>query len=207
MMTEAEWFAATDAEQLLACDEVDRSPRKLHLLMVGLCRLAWDRHGIPEVRHLFATAEQHAEGTTDPEPVASLRRNYEGLWFRGIPVSSLLASVATIRLALLAFLMEVESSTVKEWKLITQATRVATLRDVLDNPFSPVEPDPEWFTSTAVGLARGMYESRDFSGMPILADALQEAGCENADVLSHCRDPHAVHVCGCWVVDLVLGKD
>jgi hypothetical protein len=51
-----------------------------------------------------------------------------------------------------------------------------------------------------------MYESRDFTSMPILADALQDAGCDNDELLSHCRDPKQVHVGGCWVVDLVLGK-
>ena len=65
---------------------------------------------------------------------------------------------------------------------------------------------PEWRTDTAVSLARGMYESRDFSAMPILADALQDAGCDNADILNHCRDANQPHVRGCWVVDLVLGK-
>ena len=50
-----------------------------------------------------------------------------------------------------------------------------------------------------------MYDSRDFSAMPILADALQDAGCGSADVLNHCREPGA-HVRGCWVVDLVMGK-
>jgi hypothetical protein len=49
-----------------------------------------------------------------------------------------------------------------------------------------------------------MYEARDFSAMPILADALQDAGCDNDDILSHCRDTKQVHVRGCWVVDLVL---
>jgi hypothetical protein len=52
-----------------------------------------------------------------------------------------------------------------------------------------------------------MYESRDFSAMPILADALQDAGCDNDDILSHCRDTSLTHVRGCWVVDLVLGKE
>jgi hypothetical protein len=51
-----------------------------------------------------------------------------------------------------------------------------------------------------------MYESRDFGAMPILADALQDAGCDSADVLDHCRDAPVTHVRGCWVVDLVLGK-
>jgi hypothetical protein len=56
-----------------------------------------------------------------------------------------------------------------------------------------------------VAFARQMYESRDFSPMPILADALQDAGCDHPDVLAHCRGP-GPHVRGCWVVDLVLGK-
>jgi hypothetical protein len=74
------------------------------------------------------------------------------------------------------------------------------------NPFRSVAFDPRWRTSTAVGLARTMYDDRDFGAMPILADALQDAGCEDAAILNHCRDPHQVHVRGCWVVDLVLGK-
>ena len=66
--------------------------------------------------------------------------------------------------------------------------------------------DPAWRTSTVVALAQGMYESRDFSPMPILADALQDAGCEDETILGHCRDPEQTHVRGCWVIDLVLGK-
>jgi hypothetical protein len=66
---------------------------------------------------------------------------------------------------------------------------------------------PSWRTDTAVSLARQMCESRDFSAMPILADALQDAGCDNDDVLNHCRDVNTTHARGCWVVDLVLGKE
>jgi hypothetical protein len=51
-----------------------------------------------------------------------------------------------------------------------------------------------------------MYDDREFSAMPILADALQDAGCDDEDVLTHCRDTSLAHVRGCWVVDLVLGK-
>jgi hypothetical protein len=50
-----------------------------------------------------------------------------------------------------------------------------------------------------------MYESRDISSMPILADALEEAGCNNAEVLAHCRSD-GLHARGCWVLDLLLGK-
>jgi len=80
------------------------------------------------------------------------------------------------------------------------------LREIFGNPFRPVAFDADWRTSTAVALAKQMYDSRDFSATPILADALQDVGCENDDVLNHCRDAKGVHVRGCWVVDLVLGK-
>ena len=81
------------------------------------------------------------------------------------------------------------------------------LRDVFGNPFRKVKFDKKWRTATAVALARQIYDSRDFTAMPILADALQDAGCDHDDVLNHCRDPKQVHVPGCWVVDLVLNKN
>jgi hypothetical protein len=80
-------------------------------------------------------------------------------------------------------------------------------RCVLGNPFRPVAFDAEWRSSTVMLLAQQTYDTRDFSTMPILADALQDAGCDNADILNHCRDADGVHVRGCWVVDLVLGKE
>jgi hypothetical protein len=88
-----------------------------------------------------------------------------------------------------------------------QRAHLALLRDIIGNPFRPVAFSPDWRTDTAVTLARTMYESREFGAMPILADALQDVGCDNDDILSHCRDASATHVRGCWVVDLVLGKE
>jgi hypothetical protein len=84
--------------------------------------------------------------------------------------------------------------------------QAAVLRCIFSNRFRPVNFAPEWRTDTALSLARQMYESRDFSALPILADALQDAGCDNADILSHCRS-YGPHVRGCWVVDLLLGKE
>jgi hypothetical protein len=79
----------------------------------------------------------------------------------------------------------------------------AILRELFGNPFRPVVIESAWRTSTVVSLAREMYEAHEFSAMPILADALQDAGCDNEDVLHHCRDA-ATHIRGCWVVDLIL---
>jgi hypothetical protein len=78
------------------------------------------------------------------------------------------------------------------------------LRDIFGN-LRPVALDPAWRTSDVVQLARGIYDDRAFDRMPILADALMDAGCTSDDVLSHCRGS-GPHVRGCWVVDLLLGK-
>jgi hypothetical protein len=84
------------------------------------------------------------------------------------------------------------------------AVQADLVRDLFGNPFEPVGFDPAWRTSSALDLARSAYASGDFSVLPILADALQEAGCDDPAVLGHCRDA-AVHARGCWVVDAVLG--
>ncbi len=91
----------------------------------------------------------------------------------------------------------------KEPELAAQAD---LLRDIFGNPFRPAKFDKRWRTDTVVSLAEQMYDSREFSAMPILADALQDAGCDNAEVLNHCRDASLTHVRGCWVVDLILRK-
>src|SRR5262249_43503842 len=62
------------------------------------------------------------------------------------------------------------------------------LREIVGNPFCPVARDPTWLTSDVLALAGGIYAERAFDRTPILADALQDAGCANDDVLNHCRD-------------------
>jgi hypothetical protein len=86
-----------------------------------------------------------------------------------------------------------------------QSAQVGLLHDIFGNPFHPIAIDSEWLTSTVLQLARQTYDSRDFSILPILADALQDAGCENEEMLNHCRQ-QTEHVRGCYVLDLLLGK-
>lgn len=76
-------------------------------------------------------------------------------------------------------------------------------RDVLGFPEVQVRYDPNWSTSTAVAIAREINETRDFSAMAILADALQDAGCNEPEILEHCRAKKP-HVRGCWACSLVL---
>ncbi len=88
-----------------------------------------------------------------------------------------------------------------------EVVQAVIFKDIFGNPFRPVVFDSRWRSESAVALARTAYDTRNFTLLPILADALEEAGCDQSDVLTHCRDPHQVHVRGCWVLDGVLGKE
>jgi hypothetical protein len=110
------------------------------------------------------------------------------------------------------------------WSAGKQAERVATwtegrkgehraqcdlLRDIFGNPYRPVTIDRAWLAwngGTVPKLAQAIYDERRFADLPILADALEEAGCDSADLLGHCRQP-GEHVRGCWVLDRLLGKE
>ncbi|WP_238602414.1 hypothetical protein [Fimbriiglobus ruber] len=78
-------------------------------------------------------------------------------------------------------------------------------RDMFCNPFRPVQFLPDWRTSSVSAIASRIYDSREFAVMPILADALEDAGCDNIDLLAHCRGT-GPHVRGCWAIDLILDK-
>jgi len=93
----------------------------------------------------------------------------------------------------------------EEWAEI-RLKQSELIRDLFGNPFRPVTILPEWLTSTVVSLATGIYIEKAFDRMPILADALQDAGCDDEQVLGHCRGS-GPHTRGCWAVDGCLGKD
>ncbi len=82
------------------------------------------------------------------------------------------------------------------------------IRDVFGNPFQPSSISPlarARNNCTILKLAQGIYTDNAFDRLPILANALEDAGCDNANILAHCRGG-GEHVRGCWVVDLILGK-
>ena len=83
-------------------------------------------------------------------------------------------------------------------------TQCRLVRDIF-NPFRPIRLNPTWQTPEVVSRAQAIYDDRAFDRLPILADALEEAGCHRPDILTHCRQP-GEHVRGCWVLDLLLGK-
>src|SRR5262249_39641951 len=94
-----------------------------------------------------------------------------------------------------------------------QQPQAALLRDLFGNPFRPVTLDPGWQTPQVVALAQDAYDNRtlpagmlDAARLAVLADALEEAGCTDAGIVGHLRGP-GPHYRGCWVVDMLLGKE
>jgi len=85
-------------------------------------------------------------------------------------------------------------------------TLAHVFRDVFGNPFRPAAIDQSWVSSTVTALAQAIYEDRAFDRLPILADALEDAGCTDTDILAHCR-AGGKHARGCWVVDLLLNRE
>jgi hypothetical protein len=95
-------------------------------------------------------------------------------------------------------------ATGNSWK--RDADTVDPLQACVLGPPNRPPADPAWLTADVVALARGIRSEAAFERLPILADALTEAGCEDADILTHCRSG-GPHVRGCWVVGLMLGKE
>jgi hypothetical protein len=87
---------------------------------------------------------------------------------------------------------------------VSAADQVTFLRELFENPFRPVAIEPAWFTPTVLTLAHVIQAERAFDLLPALGDALQDAGCDRAEVLDHCYAP-GTHAAGCWLVDRLSG--
>jgi len=180
IITEEEWLACEDPAAMLEFIVNKASDRKMTLLEIAYARHMWDR--LPERR-------RQAERIRKAVEVAE--RKVE----RGVFRWKLSREFGNARRLLYEHAEGHYDGTVPP-RLIF---------DIIGNPFRPVTLDPTWRTSTVTNLAQAIYNDLAFDRMPILADALEDAGCTNVDVLNHCRQP-GVHVRGCWVVDLLLGK-
>jgi hypothetical protein len=227
-MTEAEWLASQNIDPLLTFADGLLSARQSQLFALACCRRIWHFITDERSRHAVETSELCVEGLcsqSEQERVAQtasqafldtmsspVTHNAAFAAFCSLDVKALYrrqAHGAALQAAMWSagnVLDRSDESAVFAARDAERAAQSHLLRDIFGNPFRPVAFSPAWRTDTVVALARQMYESRDFSAMPILADALQDAGCDNEEVLSHCRGP-GPHVRGCWVVDLVLGKE
>jgi hypothetical protein len=214
-MTEAEWLVCIESEPMLECVKSTASERKMRLFAVACCHQVWYLLANAHCRAAIDVAERFADGfARSVELEAALQAVRETEWNARRPHYTAYRENASYWVAQYVVEANVRAGDVARLsrELASREEmafiQCATIRDIFGNPFRPVTLDPIWLAwhdGTIPKLAAMIYNERRFGDLPVLADALEEAGCTNEAILRHCRTP-GEHVRGCWVVDLLLGK-
>lgn len=210
-MTEQEWLTCDRPDKILDLLGPCLSSRKYRLLHCHWCRD--NASEFPDDRNLTAVeaAERYADGRASDEEVRmaeeAARQAFERWEAEGNKKNASYADLARRSLVMDAEYFRYRWRMRRKWPIPFSPDPLerSRLRDVFGNPFRPVTVDPAWRTSTVLALAHGIYDEKAFDRLPILADALQDAGCSNDDVLDHFRGP-GPHVRGCWALDLLVDK-
>jgi hypothetical protein len=217
-MTEAEWLACTNPAELIPRSRkgVRLSTRKVRLLCCAALRRVWHLLTVDGKRSI-EIAEHFADGRVDEQELLAKQVSiYRGNWADNgahYAASSVQVFRSFARVALRCAIGAASQhaaypNEARKFENLEREAQLRLIRDILHNPFRPVLVDRawlEWNDGTVRRIAQAIYDERAFDRMPILADALEDAGCDNADILNHCRSG-GEHVRGCWVVDLLLGK-
>jgi hypothetical protein len=232
-MTEQEWVGCRHLRSLLHDFSTKSSHRKKWLFACACCRSVW--HLLSEICHqVVVTVERYADKAARPRELVAMLGDFHPhnvalgnlpggnqaaeavghlgwrwRWrtlFRDEGLENRWMIYRVSRAAAEALAKSIP------WEVAREA-EAELLHDIRGNPFRPVVLDAAWRTSTVVSLAQAAYEERslpsghvDPDHLAVLADALEEAGCDNDDILSHLRGP-GPHVRGCWVVDAILLKE
>jgi hypothetical protein len=222
-MTEQEWLTCADHQPMLAFLHGKASDRKLRLFSVACCDRY--RHVLTDERCRTAVrvGEGFADGLATSEELSDAE---EAVWqadqlgelrndglgaacacccYRqgdGSYPSGYAREVANQMLVALGNEITSDASYEAECNSLSNLLR-CIFGPV---PFRPVPLNLAWLSLNVRKLAAAIYEERAFERLPILADALEDAGCNIQDILEHCRQPDE-HVRGCWCLDLILGKD
>lgn len=229
-MTEEEWLACTDPRRMLEFLGRRASERKLRLFGCACCRRIRHLFTDQPRRDAVERAEAYADGCVTADELHQASLSATGV-YQGGGVSHIDGAIIDVcyhhpwgesAIAHTIALLDNAASAAAggpPWDDAWLRTRnreykhqVELLRDIFGGVFytktlfRPNLLDPSWLTSTVTSLANEMYDSRDFAPMPILGDALEDAGCDEADILDHCRHC-GPHVRGCWILDLLTGKE
>jgi hypothetical protein len=233
-MTETDWFECISPEAMLVYLGERASPRKKRLFACACVRRIWPLLTDERLRLAVKTAERFADGRVSAKVLVKARRVVRRLRVKPIlreaveavlleqgPILErprdirepldVMSATRTARAAARALEAQRETDAVapvEPIRRLASLDAVELVREVFGNPFRPVVLDPSWLSwkaNVVLKMAKVIYRKRCFRNVPILADALEEAGCRDADILTHCRAP-VEHVRGCWVVDALLKK-
>src|SRR5262245_51520520 len=202
-MTETQWITATDPKKLLKYLHAKASERKRGLFAAACCRRVWHLLTDPRSRRAVETAERYADGEATGKELSRAEMEAQDAYSD----SRLTEREAEVSAADAVYAVTVASTHVR-WDIaeaaatnaraavaagVTPGQRRAAgqaegaaqlllLREIFGNPFRPMNLAPLWRTSDVMALAKGIYEERAFERMPILADALQDAGCDSDEI-------------------------
>jgi hypothetical protein len=204
-LTEAQWLVSDDSYLLLGHLEGTFNSRKRNLIACAVCRYHREHIDDLQFHYLIDLADQVVDGK-------AMRHEFANAWHaqfeeltanRRLPRAAMWEAEGTVN-------GQIDLRGPRGGPRIkaVSSTEANLIRCIVGNPFRPVSIDPAWLTwnnRTMSALAETIYTERAFDRLPILGDALEEAGCDNADILNHCRGP-GPHARACWVVDLLLGK-
>jgi hypothetical protein len=226
-MTEQEWLACTDPREMLAALQADGllPERKARLFAAACCRRIWPLLDEGPARRAVEVAERYADGRAEEGELADAASGAEAA-----PGGTALPEVAVGQAVRSAVFLDAGSAAYyaafgaccgdggRQFVPLLgavgaeQGTQAGLLRDLCGNPFRLVTLSLACLTPQVVALAQAAYEQRelpagtlDLARLAVVADALEDAGCDQADLLGHLRGP-GPHVRGCWAVDLILGK-
>ncbi len=224
MMNEQQWHSCNNPEEMLKYLTEQANPRKLRLFAIGCCRRIWSQLRDDRCRHAVETAQRFVDGKATAAELAAAERlvaSVARVWGNlGTPIAR-----ATFSLGGAAWATTRSSAWLAAWDALWDARCVARdfipgtnwerervfhaelLADLFGNPFQPVHFDAailKFQDGIVVKMAQAIYEEDRFGDLPILGDALEEAGCRSNAILDHCRS-RISHYRGCWVVDLLLG--
>lgn len=207
-MDEREWLSCTEPEKMLSFlrhnpSYRSLSHRRLRLLACACCRLVWNRMLDQLSKDAVGVAEDFAEGLASRDERRAIADKVHKRWGDYTPDEA--ADAALSR--------NPHFAASHACSCTERAGCAPVLRDIIANPFRPITLSPAWRTPTILALAQAAYDHRlmpsgqlEPDRLAVLADALEERGCDNAEILSHLRGD-GPHVRGCWAVDLVMGRE
>jgi hypothetical protein len=235
-MNEADWDSCTDPKQMLNFLKDTASDRKLRLFICACCRQVWHRLINTDSRHTVEVVEDYVDGQATAEHLAAAKAAAEAAYravaerpnrprFRDPEYEAAAAAwraaeedlwVAVIKFRLHLSPLAYDDDALMWGSDRGRAAQVRAFRCIMGNPFRPVSLSfgvLSWNNSLVVRLAQAAYDERLLplgqlgpERLSVLGDALEEAGAD-AELVAHLRQPGAVHVRGCHVVDLVRGQE
>jgi hypothetical protein len=216
-MTEAEWLACRDPDVMLEFlygeasgrHQSQPSRRKVRLFACACCRRAWSSIPDERSRRAVEVAERYADRRATRRDLALAFLAAKAVNQNGNAGFAAMAAAALSGSPARAAVQAALAGDVRRWDA-ERAAQATLVRDIFGNPFHPLPVlDPEWLAwdgGAIAQFARAIYEEAAFDHLPVLADALEKAGCTNADILGHLHRP-GPHVRGCCLVDALLAKN